>query len=169
MKNRLGILLMGLSLTGMAMAAEQAAFSEHVTQVDDRILLAGALDLDALRAAHDGEIRIVDLRTEGEGAPLEAAAAAELGLDYTNIPVSSAVVDPAQVDLLRGAIGEAGSDELVIVHCRSGNRAGLLYGAAQLEAGVPLADVQQAVSGIVTSEAIAEGLEAYARELDDGE
>ena len=153
---------------GFARAAEDTPYSPYLSQVEDNVVLAGALDLDALRASREGTIRVIDRRTEGEGAPEEAAAAAALGISYTNIPVSSATIDSAQVAELKDALGAARPDELVVVHCRSGNRAGLLWGAAQLEAGVPLEVVQENVSGIVTSEPIAEGLESYAKQLDAG-
>ena len=148
--------------------ASEPVISEYVSQVEDNVVLAGALDLDVLRASHQGVIRVVDLRTEAEGAPAEAAAAETLGISYTNIPVSSAAIDAAQVGALQEALAEAGSDDLVVVHCRSGNRAGLLYGAAQLEAGVPLDEVKEKVSGIVTAAPITEGLESYAKKLDGG-
>ena len=149
-------------------SGDDAAFSPYLSQVADNVVLAGTLDLEALRTSHEGAIRVVDLRTEGEGAPEEAAAAAALGIDYTNIPVSSAAVDTAQVSALQAALAAAGADELVVVHCRTGNRAGLLYGAAQLEAGVPLDVVKENVSGVVTAAPITEGLESYAKQLDAG-
>jgi uncharacterized protein (TIGR01244 family) len=151
-----------------AVDASDSAYSEYLSQVEGNVVLAGALDLDQLRASHQGAIRVVDLRTEGEGAPEEAAAAETLGISYTNIPVSSAAIDAAQVSALREALAAAGADDLVVVHCRTGNRAGLLYGAAQLEAGVPLDEVKESVSGIVTSAPINEGLESYAKKLDAG-
>jgi hypothetical protein len=83
--------------------AGESAYSEYLSQVEDNVVLAGALDLDVLRASHQGAIRVVDLRTEGEGAPEEAAAAETLGIGYTNIPVSSAAIDAAQVGALREA------------------------------------------------------------------
>ena len=150
-------------------ADEGAGFSVYSSQVGENLVLAGELDLDALRAAHDGGILIVDLRTEKEGASEEAAAAESLGLSYTNIPVSSAEIDSAQVSALQQALDGAAADDLVVVHCRSGNRAGLLWGAAQLEAGVPIAEVHRSVSGIVTMEPISQGLEAYAKRLDAGQ
>ncbi len=170
MKDWIGLRLAGLALmvllTATAWAAEEAAYSEYLSQVDENVVLAGALDLEALKASHAGGIRIVDLRTEAEGTPEEAAAAEALGLAYTNIPVSSAVVNADQVTALGDALDAAGPNDLVVVHCRTGNRAGLLWGATQLEAGVPLEQVKESVSGIVTSEPITQGLEEYAKVLD---
>ena len=149
--------------------SEGAEFSVYSSEVGENLVLAGELDLQALRAAHDGGILVVDLRTEKEGAPEEAAAAQALGLAYTNIPVSSAEIDASQVSALQQALDGASADDLVVVHCRSGNRAGLLWGATQLEAGVPIGEVHERVSGIVTMEPISQGLEAYAKRLDAGQ
>ncbi len=159
------LLLLLPALTLGAEGAEEA-YSEYLSQVEPNVVLAGAIDLDALQAAHEGAVHVVDLRTEAEGAPEEAAAAAAMGMTYTNIPVSSAAVNSAQVAELRAALDGVGADDLVVVHCRSGNRAGLLWGAMQLEAGVPLDEVNENVSGIVTMAPISEGLETYAKELD---
>ena len=160
--------LLCTALLTASVQAEDAAYSPYMSQVDENVVLAGSLDLEALRAAHDGTIRVVDLRTEAEGTPAEAAAADALGMAYTNIPVSSAVVDAAQVAALRDALGEAGEGDLVVVHCASGNRAGMLWGAVQLEAGVPLDEVKETAAGVLTKAPTIDGLEAYAKTLDAG-
>jgi hypothetical protein len=44
----------------------------------------------------------------------------------------------------------------------------MLWGSMKLEAGVPLEQVQENVSGVVTKAPISEALEAYAKSLDAG-
>lgn len=145
-----------------------ASFSEYLSEVDENVYLAGTLDLDALRNVKDGPIQIIDLRTASEGTEEEAAAAAALGLDYANIPVSSATVDPVQVDALRAALAGVDPEALVVVHCASGNRAGLLWGAVQLADGVPLDTVRAEVSPVLTKQPVIDGLDAYAKTVDAG-
>ena len=133
---RLRRLMVGVSTAGLlawaAMAiAGQDSISPYVSEVDDGVVLAGTLDLEALRASHDGTVRIVDLRTEPEGAPEEAAAAAALSLEYTNIPVAGASIVPEQVAALRAALDGVAPGELLVVHCGTGNRAGMLWGATE--------------------------------------
>jgi uncharacterized protein (TIGR01244 family) len=161
------LLWLGLLLAGQV-SADQGAFSDYQSQVADGVVLAGTLDLEALRASHNGTIRVVDLRTEPEGTPEEEAEAEKLGLEYTNIPVPGAVINPDQVAELRTALAGAEEGDLVVVHCASGNRAGMLWGAMKLEAGVPLEQVQENVSGVVTKAPVSEALEAYAKSLDAG-
>lgn len=109
-------------------AEPASGFSDYLSEVREGVYLAGLLDLQALRKESDGPIRVIDLRTAAEGTDAEAAAAESLGLDYTNIPVSSVTVDPAQVDALRATLSGLDRDTLVVVHCATGNRAGLLWG-----------------------------------------
>lgn len=166
-------LMVGVSAAGLlawtAMAiAGQDSISPYVSEVDDGVVLAGTLDLEALRASHDGTVRIVDLRTEPEGAPEEAAAAAALSLEYTNIPVAGASVVPEQVAALRAALDGVAPGELLVVHCGTGNRAGMLWGAMLLEDGMALEDVEKTVSGVVTKAPINDALKAYAKTLDGG-
>jgi uncharacterized protein (TIGR01244 family) len=154
-----------LSLAARA-ADAAAAYSEHLQQVNDHTVIAGALNLDTLHAAHPANVLVVDLRTPPEGTADEAQTAAALGIDYTNIPVAGATVDPLQVEQLRAAISGAADDTLVVVHCASGNRAAMLWGALQLTDGASLPDVQAKLSGVLTKEPAIEGLAAYARTLD---
>lgn len=157
-------LLMLLSLT--ARAGDAAGdYSPNLKQVADNTVIAGVLDLQALHAAHPDNVLVVDLRTPPEGTAEEAEAAAALGIDYTNIPVAGATVDPLQVVQLRSALDDADADTLVVVHCASGNRAAMLWGALQLSEGAALPDVQAKLSGILTKAPAVEGLETYARTL----
>ncbi len=144
------------------------AYSRYLKQVDERTVIAGLLDLEALRAEHPGEVLIVDLRTAEEGTAEEAAAAERLGFSYANIPVAGATVDPAQVAALRATLEQADPEALLVVHCASGNRASMLWGAVQLEKGASLEDVRARVAGILTKEPAIDGLEAFARSLNGG-
>jgi rhodanese-related sulfurtransferase len=125
-------------------------------------LMVAALSMPAAVVAVDYAEQSVVV---ADGTPEEAAAAAELGLDYENIPVSSAVVDPGQVTALAAALDGAPDDALVVVHCASGNRAAMLWSAVQVHGGRPLADVQAEVEGVLTSPRLIEGLTAYAGSL----
>lgn len=159
----LGMLLL---LAGVPLQGDELDFSNQAAQVADRVVVAGLVDLEKLRASHPGDVLVVDLRTEAEGVPEEAEAAKALGLGYRNIPVSSAQVDPAQVAKLRGVLEDAGPDTLVVVHCVSGNRAGMLWGAAALAGGRPLDSIHASLEGVLTKQPTIDGLEAYARTLD---
>jgi uncharacterized protein (TIGR01244 family) len=164
--DQLRVVVAALLLMAGAARGDDTDFSAQIAQVSDHVVIAGAVDLDKLRASHAGDVLVVDLRTEGEGAPAEAEAARALGLGYANIPVSSVNVDPAQVDALRGLLDGAGPDTLVVVHCASGNRASMLWGAAALSEGQSLDSVRASVEGVLTKQPAIDGLEAFARSID---
>jgi protein tyrosine phosphatase (PTP) superfamily phosphohydrolase (DUF442 family) len=166
MKTALQWLMVASLLTiGAGSRAEDGAYSEHVARVADNTVIAGTLDLDALKAQHPDDVLIVDLRTPAEGTAEEAKAAEALGFSYENIPVSSPKVDPAQVDALRALLDGADADTLVVVHCASGNRAGMLWGAMRVEDGVPVGSVEETLSGVLTKPPTIAGLKGYAQAL----
>jgi len=156
--------LVGL-FTASALWAGEMIFSEQIARVDDQVVVSGLLDLEQLRNSHAGEVMIVDMRTEGEGAPQEAEAAAALGLGYRNIPISSVTVDPGQVDELKAVLDGVSPQTLVVVHCVSGNRAGMMWGAAALGGGESLESVIQSLEGVLTKQPAIDGLEAYSQTL----
>ena len=153
---------LSLAVAALPVALWAVDYTQQSVTVDDGVVIAGAVDLNVLRAAHDGEVVLIDLRTEAEGTPEEAAAAEALGMRYENIPVSSADIDPDQVSALSSAMASAGDDALIVVHCASGNRAAMLWSAVQVRDGRPLEAVRSSVEGILTSPRLIEGLSAYA-------
>jgi len=163
------LLLSGALICGVNVSAAETSYSDHVAHVDDRVVVAGLIDLDTLRTAYPGEIMLVDLRTPAEGAAAEAAAAEVRGIGYANIPVASVVVDPDQVHQLRSVLAGAGPETLVVVHCVSGNRAGMLWGASELTDGRSVATVRASLESVLTKQPAIDGLEAYARSLDGGQ
>jgi len=78
-----------------------------------------------LAAFHAAGGRVVlDLRDAMEPRPLdEAATAGSLGLAYVNVPIGPHSLTDTTLDRMRQILREAG-DELVLVHCASGNRVG---------------------------------------------
>jgi uncharacterized protein (TIGR01244 family) len=139
--------------------------AERSLQVTNSVWLTSKPDLEQLDSEKFGGVLIVDLRTPGEGADETAIQARNLGLRYQSIPVSGAVIEPDSVAALSAALA-ANEQGDVIVHCRSGNRAGLLWGAVQLEHGVPLEEVLASVSGIVNRPGIENALKDYAHALE---
>ncbi len=93
---------------------------------------------DVQEAAARGFALIVNNRPEGEsedqvpGAAI-AAAAAELGLGYSAIPVTHAGFSEDQVEAMTAALGEA--EGPVLAYCRSGTRSTLLWALAQAAQG----------------------------------
>ena len=160
-------ILGALVLTGAIFGGSQEVWAdgfpatERSLKVENSVWLTSKPDLRQLGVEQVGGVLIVDLRTPAEGTDDAATQAHDLGLSYQNIPVRGAVIEPDSVAAL-SAVLAANEKEVVIIHCRSGNRAGLLWGALQLEQGVPLEEVLVNVSGIVNRPEIENALKDYA-------
>ena len=156
-------MLAGLALANLVFAggADLPAISKYLSQVEPRLWLAGSLDVNALRHWDPASTVIIDLRTEDEGIAKERVQVQALGMDYYNVPVTGATLVDA--DLQRFAeLLRARSADSVIVHCVSGNRAGMVWGALQLDHGQDLPAVLHAVSGVVTKDTIVQALQERA-------
>ena len=93
----------------------------------DGITSAGQPDTDDLRIfAEAGYVAIVDLRGPEEDRGIdEAAAVAELGLDYVQLPiVGDDAINFENAKKLDALL--SGYDGPVLVHCGSGNRVGAM-------------------------------------------
>lgn len=78
--------------------------------------------LAAFKAA--GGRRVLDLRDPMEPRSYdEPAAAAALGLEYTNVPVGAGSLTDETLDRVLDVLRRSG-DQQLLVHCASGNRVG---------------------------------------------
>ena len=153
-----GLLLCTLVFAG---GSDLPAVSKYVAQVEPRVWLAGALDMDGLRYWDPASTVIIDLRTEEEGIAQEREQIQALGMDYYNVPVTGATLVDADLQRVGMLLRERNADS-VILHCASGNRAGMVWGALQLDDGHDLPDVLDAVAGVVTKEPITQALQKRA-------
>ena len=96
---------------------------------------------DVLRAKQAGVTLIINNRPDGEspdqpaGSAIEAAAA-EQGIAYTAIPVSSAGFSLPQVDAMEEALASAQGK--VLAFCRSGTRSTFLWSMVQAKSGADI-------------------------------
>lgn len=97
--------------------------------LEGRVVGGGQVDVQQFQAmARDGYTLVVNLRRAGEPFPKnEAELARQAGLDYRHIPVGGddLVVDHAYQ--LADALASNAKGH-VLVHCKSGNRVGALWG-----------------------------------------
>jgi uncharacterized protein (TIGR01244 family) len=150
-----------MGLGSAAVRADDAApLSDFQQPMADGVTVAGALHADAFARLPAGT-RVIDLRSAEEGTGEAAAAAAERGVDYHNVPVPGAVIDPRSVAEVARLIDEADGAP-VILHCASGNRAGMIWGAVQVRRGAALADVRERLAAVPMRPAAEEALAAFA-------
>jgi uncharacterized protein (TIGR01244 family) len=106
--------------------------------LDERVAGSGPPTLDAIAGLRErGYGMVIDLRTAEEpGFAAERAAAEAAGLRYVHIPVAGLTFDLTDAAKLNEALASAPAGD-VLLHCRSGARAGSLWALAQgLERGL---------------------------------
>jgi len=174
MKLRMAIVSL-LWVLGLSAAAEEIqktedlstqtaapGFSEQTQRVSETVTLAGKVDLAQLAAQYPDGVLLIDLRTAPEGVELEAQQAAQLaGVHYENLPVAGAKIDPAQLRALDQLLAERESQQPVVIHCASGNRAGMMWGALQIDAGGDVDEVLESLP-IVDKDPVKDALKEYA-------
>ncbi len=130
--------------------------------VSPTVTLAGALGPGAEAAlTARGIATIVDLRTPEEGTEEARGRFEAAGFRYINFPTTADAPDAAHLATFV-ALVDAESRAPMLMHCASGNRAGMMWGLYQLEHGVPLADVLRAVAPVVTKASLREEIEHHA-------
>lgn len=99
--------------------------------IGDGILAGGQPDEDALRtAAHEGYRTILNMRGPGEEGSLdnEEDLVRSLGMNYVTLPIASAAAFNEKT--ARRLVEILGKPDALpaMVHCKSGNRVGILFG-----------------------------------------
>jgi uncharacterized protein (TIGR01244 family) len=114
-----------------------------VKRVGDKVFVAVAPkrgNYDIEEVAKGGINLIINNRPDGESpdqmssAEIEAEARA-LGMDYVHIPVMPAKITDDQITAMVEAI-KRGGDGYILVTCRTGMRAMIMYALAQSKIGV---------------------------------
>lgn len=134
--------------------------SDNTLKVASNTTLAGSLTEQAPKLIKRSNAVVIDLRHPAEGIDAESEQMRSLSVPYYNLPVSPNTFDQTTVDQLDELLDKY-SGRQIIVHCQSGNRAGLLWAALLKERGMSSADASTAVSGIVTKPGIHQAIEQY--------
>lgn len=114
-------------------------------QLSDVVWASRQIDTtDVAEAKARGFVLIVNNRPEGEspdqtGGAAIAAAAADHGLAYIEVPVSPGGFSPQQVEKMAAALDSA--EGPVLAYCRSGTRSTLLWSLVQASKGRDLKDI----------------------------
>ena len=142
----------------LALPAAGVELSEHELQVEPHLWLAGVLNADAPLAR--GTL-VVDLRGADDADAIreEQRRLLAQGIMHVNLPTSGAPPPPEDVEWLAEVLDAfAGSD--VVLHCRSGNRAALMWAAVAERSGAPPDAIRARVAPLVTSETVSASLDA---------
>lgn len=132
--------------------------------VADGLVFAGQPTAEELGTLKALGYRVLDLRGENEDRGFdEAAMAAEISLNYENIPVDRAALEDEDVHAAFRRALNADDSAPLLVHCASANRvAGLYYAMLVEDRGVPRAEaLAQAEALGLTSPGVKSGIDAY--------
>ncbi len=118
-----------LSASGLPASVEVRNFRI----ISERVSGGGAPTPEQVAAMPQrGYVGIINLKTHAEaGNQAEEAAAAAAGLAYVQIPVSGGSLDLLDAVALHHALAQMPAEGHILVHCRSGNRVGALWGLSQ--------------------------------------
>jgi uncharacterized protein (TIGR01244 family) len=151
--------LLAVCLCGCA-SAPQKPVSDYELEVSDRVVLAGLLDDGIESQLQKSNTVVVDLRTVAEGTADESAQMKRAGISYYNLPVGRSGLTADTREAFRKLLEEH-PDQPVVVHCRSGNRAGLLWATHLMDEGATTDEALSSVNDIVTSDGIRKAIRAY--------
>lgn len=113
-----------------AWQAELALYIVGAETVSPHVIVGGKLkDGAARQLKHHNVGLVVDTRTAYEGTDEERTIIEAEGITYLNIPMSG-LVTPEMVSTFSEAMKKH-RDQRVVLHCRSGGRAGELWKAYQ--------------------------------------
>jgi protein tyrosine phosphatase (PTP) superfamily phosphohydrolase (DUF442 family) len=133
-------------------------------QVRDNVMLAGELDDEFVTRIAGTDALVIDLRGDDQVGD-ERVRLAELDVDYIHYATGGSTPSPEHVLGFAQLLTAAGSRE-VVVHCVSGNRAGMMWAAHRIASGATLEAAQDEVGPIVTKEPIREAIKGFAVESD---
>ncbi|GAA6153142.1 beta-lactamase hydrolase domain-containing protein [Pseudoteredinibacter isoporae] len=129
---------------GQKLASEQEAVFQAAVQPSD---IAGFQQLGPIyagglpsreqlkRFAAKGVATVIDFRKPSEGLIQEQEALSALGVNYVNIPLGRELASPEAQEKF-AQVFAAAKGEKVLLHCRSGNRVGMVWSLYQISNGV---------------------------------
>jgi uncharacterized protein (TIGR01244 family) len=133
--------------------------------VSESVTLAGELT-EAQISTFNHQTLVIDLRTAEEGSQAEAEMLGAANIRYVNIPMSRKPLNKKTVDQFSKLILDNANSK-VLVHCSSGNRAGLLWAAHLINQGTNVDKALTLVRPIATKEGTRKAIRLYAEKKND--
>ena len=147
--------LAAVFITAASAADEQPT---HTLAVNAQVTLAGYPDNSLIEHIRENQGLVIDLRTTDEYA--NAPSLASAGLEVVSLPIGEGPLTETVAAFQ--SVVEAAGERKVWVHCASGNRAGLLWAAYQIEQGVDTEAAIDAVRPIATKKRTRQAIRNYA-------
>lgn len=149
-----------LSLLSNAVGADD--WGLNVQTIAPQVYSAGTLEPSRIAdIAKSGIATVVNLRYPEESQFQEGPAVGAAGMQYVNFPIKGGVPDRETVAKF-SAIIQQYSDAPLLVHCASGNRVGILWGAHLLDQGMQLNAVLAQLQSVNTRNSSVAAIRKYA-------
>lgn len=137
--------------------------SDHTLQVSRNVTLAGSLNQDAAKLIKLHNAVVIDLREKDQGADDEAERMRARAIRYYNVPVNPSTLERSTIAQIESIL-DRHEDQPVLLHCKSGNRAGLVWAALLKEKGFSSDRAFSEVSPIATKPQILDAITNYRSE-----
>ncbi|MDA1075326.1 MAG: sulfur transferase domain-containing protein [Proteobacteria bacterium] len=141
--------------------SQDAASPPQSLKVAPQVTLAGFIDQVPAEQLRESNTLVIDLRTAEEGTADEQTRLTQAGVSYANIPMGRAPLSSTQIADFEALLAEH-PDQPVLIHCASGNRAGLLWAVHMINQGTDVEDAIQHVSLIANREPVHQAIRDYA-------
>lgn len=136
------------------------ALSERELIVADNVTLTGLLNTGSQQHLASQNTTVIDLRTLNEQAIDEAIQMSAAGITYYHLPIGADGLQPATVASLKKILATT-KDQPVVLHCKSGTRAGMLWAAHLIDDGMSNADALAEVNDIIAADTVRDAISAY--------
>ena len=143
----------------MALASERPVQPEP-QQVSQWVTLAGRIDHYSAESLKRDNTLVIDLRLAEEGLADEQDRLAKASVAYVHLPTERKVPNREQVRRLAKLLDD-NPGRPILLHCSSGNRAGMLWAANLIEQGMTAAEALERVQPIVSKEPIRQAIRDY--------
>ena len=144
------VMLMAVQVCASEANSAPAPLSNALLEISEHLTLAGTLD-PAVVTTLPRDTILVDLKTLEEGTDVERAFVEGQGLRYENFPIGADGLKQEQLDNF-AAVLQHNPNIPILLYCRSGNRAGLLYAAHLVASGMTADTAWNVVQPLVRPE-----------------
>jgi len=140
-------------------AAEKPVLPER-QPVSEWVTLAGRIDRYSADDLKGENTLVIDLRLAEEGIAQERDRLSTAGVSYVHLPTERTVPDAQQVRRLAKLLNEH-PQRPILLHCSSGNRAGMLWATHLIEQGMDAEAALERVQPIVSKEPMRQVIRTY--------
>ena len=156
----MGICILFQSTPAVSTTELPVPLSKQVLKVSDRVTLAGQLNPQVIDTLAQNKTRVIDLRTMEENIAFDQEKMQEAQIDYVHLPAGDLAIPQTTSTTLITLLAET-PDAPVVIHCNSGNRAGLLWAIHLIDQGTAPEQALSVVAPLTTKAPVVDAITHY--------